>query len=1196
MDTYNSGQVYKNYASYHKEEMAGGAFSSIEITNYNNAGSDSWGLHVTARAANTTVTITFDPTTEVLAFSDAEITSATIYAKDGAIRDESSGVTYANIADTKIYSDAGHTTAVGTSQNGRISGQTYETYTATKGSTIYIRTTIDTTAGKGADTTTNRNKYYVRGFCVNGKVDELLTWNSSGVYDLTYKVPEDYDGGAIEITPIYYLKDTSANPIVTFRVTNFPKNQNGWGDTIYAYPFYGKLGGQNNAFGAYPGQPVVFNNGQYQIQIPQKSTAWDPYYSDANLTGSNNTAKATNLANTAVSGITLSNGYYDSVHKTVMGYGNNSASSDHVQTYDYGDFYKIFNEKQPVDNIVFDFKYRTKKHNLEDVSTTSTTAVALETKYGSGGNGFELLKNYHGRTVDLFGDPLSGDQLTATPVYAVSIGGVNEAVSDKYGVENIAGYYATEWVIYANTTGDTYTKITGGSKSSIPPEVLVLNNNSTSFNATTYPSADANHTITDWKTLYTNLEAYRGKPVYISYEAADAQQGQGQYYTGTGGATRNDGRWLYSKNNETITSNIKIQYSDDNGDSYTDLNTTTPEVSGLSASFTNEGAEGATTFTTTSDPDKTFNFEAKTTNANYKFVGWYMDDENKTLISSDNTAQTERSGSYTFIARFMQVTSGQLILSHSADKGTISGTSYTGSGTAKIGVFVKNGDDIVRTYDLTTSDITLDDKIIKSDSTYTIEVTLQATATGNDMLGTTVLANPSGGDATYFNASSDTTDGKTKTIVLNSFPISGLFSSGTQNVMNIIYHSYFTEAVFNYNLKFEFTDRFGNAKTFYRIGKLTAAEAANPEYVEVVSEGDHHNRFLLPAFYSKLAPHESNFGKNFSWTMTAKLPFTQQNNVYMCDNYIRSTQTANNTRTATFDLPYAHTNGVPANIEQVDKATSANYVLENLTYGEVVKGEDYVTAPKQLNDGGTVKNFQYWSMASTSAPTVEVARCYFYSFNFVAYDNYVITPVYDTAETPLGNGNNTPLTTISYLDTTRNQYTGEGTDTAPVSASAKDVLFNDFVLSYEYQGMDIYKNDSSSSNVSQIGYVVERVQKLEVKQDGTPYTDPSHYSAVSVKSENDIKSFISTNTSSDYKSEGTLAKYTLSKASLDNKNRIELAEAYTNAKGWNSTTQKFNQTSGYKNYVYKAYTYMIVDGTVYISSPAYFTMYEEAVQ
>ena len=221
--------------------------------------------------------------------------------------------------------------------------------------------------------------------------------------------------------------------------------------------------------------------------------------------------------------------------------------------------------------------------------------------------------------------------------------------------------------IYGSSYGTSnYSRIySRDGKNSIPPEVLVLNDDdATSFNDTTYPSADATHKLSDWKALYTALEAYRGKPVKISYEAADAQQGQEMYYTGSGGATRNDGRWLYSKNGETITSNIKIQYSDDNGVTYTDLDTTTPQVSGLSAYFTNDGVEGQMTYTTTIDPDKTFDFEAKTTNANYKFVGWFMEDGTK--ITTDNASHTERSGSYTFVAKFMQVQSGQLILSHSA--------------------------------------------------------------------------------------------------------------------------------------------------------------------------------------------------------------------------------------------------------------------------------------------------------------------------------------------------------------------------------------------------------------------------------------------------------------------------------------------------------------------------------------------------
>ena len=1118
--------------------------------------------------------------------------TTTVYAKDGSIRSEAYGSTYANIADTKIYLN---NETVGTKHSGNITNQTYETYKAAKGDTIVIKTQIGATdSGTLSNAADLKAKYYVRGFCVNGEVSELLEWDADGLYTLTYKVPEDEDLSKIEITPIYYLKDTTANPIVTYRVTGFTdelkavgSGKPNWGNTLYTYPFYGKLGSNNNALGAYPGQPMVYYKGQYQMQIPQKSTAWDIYYDDGVLSGTN-AQKATQVANTNVSGVTMSNGYYDIVHRQIAGFGDNSSSADHVQTYDYGDFFKIFNEKNPVDNIVFDFKYETKKHNFENQPAASTTKSTLDTNYGTNGNGFELLTNFHGRNVDLFGTPLSGDAADpskTTPVYVVSIGGVN----GSKGIENIAGYYATEWMVYGSSDGTNYSRISAGDKNSIPPEVLVLNDDdTTSFNNTTYPSADANHNLTDWKALYTALEAYRGKPVMISYEAADAQIGAGNYATsGSGGATRNDGRWLYSKNGENITGKIKIQYSDDNGANYTDLDTEDPQVTGLSAYFTNDGVEGEMTYATTIDPDKTFDFEAKTTNGDYKFVCWYMEDGTK--ITTDNASHTERSGSYTFVAKFMQVTTGQLILSHSVD----TNATYKGAGTAKIGVVVKNGDEVVRTYDLSTSDITLDDKIIKSDnSDYTIEVTLEATATGNDTYGTTVLANPSGQEAKFYKNPSTTTVDKTNTIVLDSFTVGDLFTNGTtQNVKNIIYHSYFNEAVFNYNFKFTFKDRFGNNKTYYRIGKLTSAQASNTDYVETSGT----TKYLKPAFYSKLAPYESNFGKNFSWgDMSANKPFTNSGNVWTCEATITSTQTDNNARTATFKLPYAHTNGVPSNLNIMNKADSVNYSI-NVTYGDVVKKgtEDYVVAPRQLNDNGTIKNFQYWSVVSTSNTEKEVARCYFYSFNFVAYDNYEITPVYDTGATPLTNGNgDTPLTTISYLSTTRNQYTGNGTDTAPVNANARDVLFNDFVLSYEYNGLEIFKNDNTSSAVTDLGYVVERVQKLEIQQDGSPYVDPAHYSAksISVKTDSEIKNFIkSGNTKS-----GTLTKHQILKDSLDNKNRIEFAETYDNSIGWNSETQKPDRTSGFKNYVYKAYTYMIVNGEVTLSDPAYFTMYDEA--
>ncbi len=1155
---------------------------------------------------------------EPLAGDDENVT---VYAKDGAIRGETFGSTYANIADTKIYAANG-TTPVGTKRNGSITNQTYETYKAAKGDTIVIKTTIGAT-----DTSTLSNaadlkaKYYVRGFCINGEVPVLLEKNDTGVYTLTYKVPEDFEGKSIEITPIYYLKDTEANPIVTYRVTGFTDELKAVGT---GKP--GKLGGQNNAFGAYPGQPMVYYKGQYQMQIPVKSTAWDPYE-----------ASASTVNNTTVSGVTMSNGYWDSVHKSIMGYGDNSTSADHVQTYDYGDFYKIFNEKKPVNNIVFDFKYRTAKHNLTDIITTNTTASALESKYGTGGNGFELLTNFHGRNVDLFGTPLSGDAADpskTTPVYVVSTGGV---IDNTSGVENIAGYYATEWVVYGNTSGTTYQRITGGSKNSIPPEVLVLNDDDdTSFNTGTYPSAvDTTakpYKITDWKALYTALEAYRGKPVMISYEAADAQQGQEMYYTGTGGATRNDGRWLYSKNGENITSNIKIQYSDDNGVTYHDLDKTTPQVNGLSAYFTNDGVEGQMTYSTTIDPDKTFDFEAKTTNGNYKFVGWYMEDGTK--ITSDNASYTERSGSYTFVAKFMQVTTGQLILSHSADKGTISGTDYQGVGTTQIGAVVKNGDEVIRTYDLSTSDITLDDKIIKSDSTYTIDITLTALPTGIDRDGTTVLATPSGQDAKFFNDPTVSTSGDGIPIRYTfTISVSDLFTGTHQDYNSLIYHSYFLKTSFHYNLVFQYYDRNGETKQYYRSGYLTAAQASNPEYVSVVeTTPTSHERRLMPAFIEKVAPHISNFAQDdVVWDIAPEgYAFSVMNYNYTLERPIVTRQQGTNTKDVTFVLPYAHKNGIATvDGDKVGTAdTTTNFTLngENavdfdtipVLPDEGVNGiytedtwKNWIAAPATIIDGSDTLYFQYWSVKKTTAAgddDPELARCYFQGFNFVALDNYTVTAVYDTQSTDISKSG--IYTGASYLETSRNQWNGNATTgeidhytvdpstgkkkaSAADRAAAADLLYNDFVLNYNYNGVDIYKGESDSDGIQDLGVVVERIKELDINQDGSKNTNIANYTSVAENLDTVRGVINGTSTNSKF------IKDSIAKTALDNKNRIKFYEAFYNGAGWVKDNQDYASKYAYKNYVYRAYTYIkYTDGQgqtqIQLSVPTYFTMYDEA--
>lgn len=1196
LDTYNNGVVVNNKNSSTRVpssgEMSSGAFDYIEINDY----SGYYGIKAGAKQANTTVTLAFDASTKVLYISDAEITSATIYAKDGAIT--ASGKTYASIANTRIYAANG-TTLKGTNTTDN-DQQSYETYTAKKGETVVIKTTIGHNA-TGSNITgyaALRQKYYVRGFCVNGEVPELLTYQSSGVYTLTYQVPEDYDGGAIEITPIYYLVDTTTYPIVTFRVNGFTDNlkeigsgKPNWGNTLYAYPFYGDLGGYNNAFGSYPGQPLIYNNGQYQIQIPQKSTAWER---DTN-TGSDGTAnnKGKTLAQinaTYVSGVTMSNGYYDKIHKTVMGYGDNNTSQDHVQTYDYDDFYKIFHEKEKVDNIVFDFKYKTKLDNRETLgSNASYTKTALLSTYGTNGNGFEQLKNYHGRAVDLFGTALSGDAAdpdVTTPVYVIAIAGPN----GSNGVANIAGYYATEWAVFANTSGSTYTRVTDG-KSSIPPSVLILNDDdTTSFDTTTYPSAVSGNSITDWKALYTKLEAYRGKPVMITYESAQLQVGSTNYNkTGSDGATRNDGRWLYSSFGENISSNIRIDVSTDNGVNYYENGSASlgQTVSGLSAYFTNsEVAEGATTFATTIDPDKNFEFEAKTTNADYMFVGWYFD--NGIKITENNTGSTERSGSYTLVARFMRVTSGQLVLQHT----TATNATYSGSGNSKIAVEVTDDSDVTQATYAAADTITIPKKYITSTKTgYKIKVTLTSTPTGFDTYETTSLdTSDDVTTAKFFNSVATSTASGTTTKTF-TFTVGDLFSGSDQIVNSLLYNSYYTKTVFSYEITFNYAGRKIASEAANRSYKRTAV--LTPAQVTAYVTQSDSNYILSSDFITTLAPHESNFNETLFWTISditsTSTTFTESFTaaVKTTGEDIRSTN-----RTARFDMG----DGEPAD----------DY---NVTYGQMIKnGSSYITAADTNSSGA---KFAYWKIETLDADPskrTEVAKCYSKQFNYLAYDNYYITAIYDNSFTY---GQEDISASINYLETSRNQWNFGGNGGYTISGQtarnqASDLLFNDFALAYSYNGNRLYENnDPIGGKAIQVGFIVEKIQKMDIKQDGTYDTTVSKYIATgndAATAKANAAVAVSAITTGGFTAKaGTddyakYTKYSLDRTKLDNKNRIEFFYALYNAYGQNDDGT-FASKLANKNYVYRAYSYIIVDGAVTVTdNPAYFIMYDEATK
>ncbi len=333
-----------------------------------------------------------------------------IYAKDGAIRrngtarDPKSNMDYSTFekyANTFIYSDSGYETrftgTVRSSTHGA-TGNDELTYTdvfdcytydyvpsVEKGTTIYIKTVLKND--------TYMNNYYLVGYSINGTVYQLHTVTESDTRTVTetFTIPEDWDYNYVEITPIYFVRD---NNTIKFFVEGYDQTvmDAGWGNTVGVYPFYqdptnnDQVANKNNAFGGYPGQPLVFYKGNYYAEIPKTITAY--------------TENSTSAVNCEIKGITLSNMYWDDVHLYT------GEVSLHYQTYDFDDLYKIYTEYKDgtgdneLDRIVCAFKYRNRKNNDEPANLTSSS-------YENYTNGWELLKNYRGEAIDLFGNVLN---------------------------------------------------------------------------------------------------------------------------------------------------------------------------------------------------------------------------------------------------------------------------------------------------------------------------------------------------------------------------------------------------------------------------------------------------------------------------------------------------------------------------------------------------------------------------------------------------------------------------------------------------------------------------------------------------------------------------------------------------------------------------------------------------------------------
>lgn len=1018
--------------------------------------------------------------------------------------------------------------------------------TAIKGNTVTVTTTV-------ADA--YKDTYYVKGFVVNGESYGIQSGpNETGVYTLEYQIPDDVDDGTnFEITPVYFLKDN--RNCVTFYVEGFDGAvQKSWGNTIACYPYYEGLSGatKDNAFGEYPGQPLLYEGGKYYTQIPKSIT----------LDG----------VDKKIVGMTLNNFALESVHGAI------STIKENKQSYDYDDFVRIANNNYG-NNIIYTFKYSTVKDNFGELKDPTVSPDKItEAEFASGtGNGWEDLTDYNHSKVDLFGNVLTDTDSKKEPLLVVSNG----------YFENYQGYYATEWTVYKKLEDGTYSKI-----AQIPSSALLLKSKDDLTNSTSDKKYE--NSLKSYADAYAKLEAYKNTPAKITFESS-IKKGyslQGHTNGGQGGelADRVDGRWYYSMIGEEITAKIAVEYGDTATSSFTndpfegDTNKTT--TIGAQAYFTNDAASGQTTYKSRIDSSKYFTFTADTIatdkdGQNYVFLGWYLLSDDKYTKLTD--AKAPMTGSDTFVARYVKAPKGTVTIDHrlfsAASNPTPTQNVGTGSGKCYVTVRVLDKDDtVIKKFDETEGSVTLDGTYIDSTKDYKLEITLRTVTSGQDKFQQFYYLKQDKKSYVPIDSSTTTTTTGNETKVTRMVDIRKNFfklnDDGTYSFKNetgsdsIHYYSDIEETKIPYKITFKYDPRLeSDAKQYVVTGEFTS------EYILK------YGAVLTKEFVMSVAPYEDNFFNTIKWD---KDNIIIDNNGETKTAVVTSTTSLRTVTVKAFDAEdkpikaYELNAGEPEFTSTVVYGSLLTYDnLCGLTPDEKTKiagDKKYIYVAEPVHNG---EKFSYWQISTSlnkDDTSAYVTKCFSQEFNYIAYNDYYIWPVYGKSQSITG-----ASTTLNFLDYSRNQSTD------PEGGSKTDRVFADFALAFDSNGIQLQTYKGTNIKV---GMFLEVCGDLETDSTGNVITDIDQYKDKPeyITTDEDlerIKTAILAGSSTKrltYTTEGGKERKLLNKPidinSLDNKNRIEYYVGYNN----NPNNQKK---------LMRAYSYVIVDNEITLCSTPY---------
>lgn len=1020
------------------------------------------------------------------------------------------------------------------------------------------------------------SEYYLAGWCVDGETYLPKTTNTeSNEYSFDYYVKSTTElTDTIEVTPVYFYKTSPDTETVRFYVTGFDDTvKKDWGNTIAVYPYYsGGTGG--DVFSNYPGQPMLVSGGRCYVDLPIKYKGG------------------------TIAGVTLNNYFYDDVHNGLV------SSLGNRQTYDYNDFLKIYEQKikgsteRKSQEIIFSFKYvpsgTSGYNNFGDDSTgkgdkTSVTypdtilAGDMETKYT---NGWEDLTDFYGNKVDLYNQKVD----------ASSVDGKKNpwrVISNGYE-QTYFGYYATRWAVYKPDveTGD----VTSYSLVDVISSSSLLYNNYADILADTktYSAGDEKLSAS------SDAEAYKafkdagadGVPVKITYEQTIERKNsiEGQPNKNEN-AYRNDGRWYYSEDNLNVTAHTVIEYADtlddfsgtlgtdfrrdyyqDGNVDYTkdgyDSSKYTGLTTGTSAYFTNDEYYKKTEAKGQTGSDNTFNIIANTDHASeYIFVGWYLLSEGKysPLTSTvENSVSVPQDNNDVYVARFIKAPSGSLTISHKLHPNT------TGLGKCYVSVDVLDKtDNVIHSYDETTSDITVSNAYITYGQGNKIKITLRTVpgeaTTFTDFYSYSSdfakLVTTETGVAPAVIVTKDANNNTYKAEILfnvDDYLFDTDLADRPQKIKVLNYFSQLSLGSVKYEIKYTFNTRLYGTKVYKVSGTLTADDISNYDCTETK---------LSNSFVMAKAPFESNFKQNITWDSN-KITFGSKADGTLTAD-ITATQVDDRNVTATF---YVDSDSPAENITTIfgNRFFKDGSYISAKDTGTTANVEGLPVAYK-----GTSGDFSFWYVMTKNKEFV--TKAYGQNFAYTGYDNYIVVAVYGVGGTHKDKSTDSSINFLQYSRNHWNDTVSGKNDTGSYSIAGieYDRLYADFNLMFNHNG---YLLNKYSDNDIKVGYAMV----VGSKNDGN-YTVNA----------DELKTAISDNATDggtvEHQSESVTAKQAVTVtgsdsdsvkknvivnsiriADLDNKNRI-------------TSYYGFKNSEANQSYYVQVYSYVIVDNKVTLS-------------